>query len=61
MSNLLKETYALLRKTKQTRQAVATGADVGFDWLQKFAGGQITDPGVKRTQRLHDYLQRETK
>lgn len=48
---------------------VATGAslrqlardsegDVEYDWLKRFASGDIEDPSVNRIQRLHDALQR---
>lgn len=48
---------------------VATGAslrqlaresdgEVEYDWLKRFAAGDIGDPSVNRIQRLHDALAR---
>lgn len=54
--NLLERTYALLDKTALTREEISKGADVGIDWLKKFAGRHIPEPGVKKVQAVHDFL-----
>lgn len=32
--------------------------EVEYDWLKRFAAGDIGDPSVNRIQRLHDALKR---
>lgn len=34
----------------------ASDGEVEYDWLKKFAAGDVKDPSVNRVQRLHDYL-----
>lgn len=64
---LLVRTFALLerlhgdpRDGKFTYDDIADGAEVGRDWLAKFATKQIPEPGINRVQRVHDFLSRVT-
>lgn len=58
--NLLPATRRLLKTARRGRslQFIATrsGDKVQYEWLKKFASGEIPDPGVRRVQALHDYL-----
>ena len=59
MSDLYDETMALLQQATETRREIAAGADVGLDWLTKFAQGRIQDPGIRRVEKLRAYLSKE--
>lgn len=59
MKTLYDDTIALLKSTRLSRREIAAGAGLGFDWLNKLAQGHIEDPGIKRIQRLHDFLSRK--
>lgn len=37
-------------------QAVASGADVSYSWLSKFANGRIDNPGYATLMRLKTFL-----
>lgn len=54
--DLLNDTKLLLATHKEPRLEIAQNAGVKFDWLTKFCHGKIGDPGVKKIQKLHDYL-----
>ncbi len=56
MKTLLTETKNMLVSTDRTKREIADGAGVGKEWLNKFAQGQIKDPGINRVQAVHDYL-----
>lgn len=56
--SLLQRTYELLERSDLTREEIAKGAGVGIDWLKKFAGQRIPEPGVKKVQAVHDFLAR---
>jgi lambda repressor-like predicted transcriptional regulator len=55
---LLARTLSLVksapRNVTYTMMAEAIGVSVA--WVSRFADDKIPDPGVKRVQRLHDYL-----
>ena len=55
---LLNRTERLLRRymPELTLRVIAERAGVGFEWLRKYSQGKFDDPGVKRIQRLHDFL-----
>lgn len=36
--------------------SIAAGAEVNYVWLCRVLNGDTPDPGVRRVQRLHDYL-----
>lgn len=58
--SLLETTRKLLdeeaRVTSLAEIARNAGAPVAYDWLKRFASGEIPDPSVNRVQALHDYL-----
>jgi hypothetical protein len=61
MSNLLGQTVALLKAVRANGVPLSTIADgagkpVEYDWLKRFASGDIPDPSVNRVQHLHDHL-----
>lgn len=59
MSNLLERTRELLEAADATSLAEIAreiGEPVRYDWLKRFAAGEIPDPSVNRVQALHDYL-----
>jgi len=58
---LLDLTKRLLKDSPLTLREISVGADVGYEWLSKFAQGRIDNPGVKTVQNLHDYLIRSIK
>lgn len=54
---LLVTTIQLVRaRGDMTLREVAEGSDVDFEWLSKFAREEISDPGVRKVQRVHDFL-----
>jgi hypothetical protein len=53
---LLDRTYELLDSTELSVPEVASGAEVGAEWLKKLRSRCIEDPSVNRIQRLHDFL-----
>lgn len=57
---LLERTRDLLEAAKADRSlrkiAGESGGRVEYDWLKRFAKGDISDPSVNRIQELHDYL-----
>lgn len=56
-TQLLDTTLELVRlRGEMTLRQVADGAEVDFEWLSKFSRGEITDPGVQKVQRVHDFL-----
>ena len=63
-NHLLERTYALLNAAasasytdgRLTRREIAEKSGVDYNWLQKFAQYRIDDPGVRKVQRVHDYL-----
>ena len=60
MSNLLERTRQLLDESSDLSLADIAreiGEPVKYDWLKRFAAGDIPDPSVNRIQALHDFLQ----
>jgi hypothetical protein len=59
---LLERTKALLRDALAedgvTIPQLAEKSGLGYEWLKKFAAGDIPDPRIKRLQCLHDFLAR---
>lgn len=58
---LLERTRQLLNQTKDAGLKLRQIADdsngaVPYDWLKRFAIGDIENPGVKYLQALHDHL-----
>ena len=59
-AELLATTIQLVRaRGEMTLQQVADGSAVDFEWLSKFAREEIDDPGVRKVQRVHDFLVRK--
>ncbi len=56
---LLDITLLRLKNRQESLRAVASGAGVEFEWLAKFGQGRIADPGVRKVQKVHDYLSKK--
>ena len=54
--SFLDKTLDLAAVTNQSIPAICEGAKVSERWLYKVLCRDISDPGVRRVQRLHDYL-----
>jgi hypothetical protein len=59
--SLIQQTQALLKKrlaNELSLRQIAEMSDgaVEYEWLVKFAGNKVKDPGVNRVQSLHDFL-----
>jgi hypothetical protein len=59
--SLLTRTKKLLdQRGKTSLREIATGADVGYEWLRSVVydkdGNRIDDPGIKRIEKLYNYL-----
>lgn len=57
MNDLYTNTLNLARELRLSPSIVSREAKVGLRWYHKFLNEDWKDPGVKRVQRLHDYLQ----
>jgi predicted transcriptional regulator len=58
--NLLNETKRLVKKHRKelTVAQMADRSGVGRFWMQKFVQDIPPDPGVKKVQKVYDYLSR---
>lgn len=56
-ATLLGRTRTMLSRSTRTRREIAEGAKVPFEWLKKFIANAANDYGVRRVQRLHDFLE----
>jgi hypothetical protein len=56
MSTLLEKTLELARSSKVPVTQTCRAAKLTTRWYYKLLSGEIPDPGVRRIQRLHDYL-----
>lgn len=58
MSTLYDRTYALLRERMATTslQTISRESDLPYYWLNKISIGATKDPGVRRVQKLYEYL-----
>lgn len=54
--NLLDETLALLERDKGGWRKTADDTGLSYDWLSSLSQGRIGDPGIKRIQKLNEYL-----
>lgn len=53
---LLEETLDLLSRDDRSKEDIARGSGLGKEWLSKLSRGLITDPGVKKIERLNSFL-----
>lgn len=56
---LLQATLVLLAHDKGVWRTTSVDTDVGYEWMCKLSQGRIADPGVRKIERLHDYLARK--
>lgn len=54
--SLLTKTRSLLDKSSDSLNKIAQKSEISYEWLKKFKTEDWRDPGVKRVQKLHDYL-----
>lgn len=55
-SDLLTVTKDLLVNCDLPLPQIAKSAGVGYEWLKKFASGDIPNPGIMHVQKLHAFL-----
>lgn len=58
---LLDTTRSLLKEVTRSglslrKLAMECDGEIEYDWLKRFASGDIKDPSVNRVQALHDCL-----
>ena len=53
---LLDETLKLIRKCELPRRELARQSGIGYEWLCKVDQGRIKDPGIRRVQKLYNFL-----
>lgn len=56
MNTLYEQTMLLYKQTNLSVISIARGSGLGLRWLFDLKRGRFDDPGVKKIQRLHDYL-----
>jgi len=54
--SLLDKTLELARASDGSIRQICRDIRVSTEWYHKLMAGKIHDPGVRRVQRLHDYL-----
>ena len=54
--NLYEETMVMLHECRRPIAKIARDIHMTNKWLEKVKKGQIKNPGVHSTQKLHDYL-----
>lgn len=59
MKTLYEKTHELLLAQKGHWRQICDETRLDYNWLTKFAQKKISDPGVKKVQALHDYLEGE--
>lgn len=47
---------ARLMAARGRQPAIARATGIPYKTLRKIASGEVTDPGVSKIQRLHDYF-----
>jgi len=58
-STLLKKTLDLLLKDKGNWPETANQTGLKYDWISALSQGGIEDPGVKKIERLYEYLRKK--
>ena len=56
--NLLNAALKLARETDLAKTRICRATGLKRSWYNRFISGEIDDPGVKKVQRVHDYLKR---
>lgn len=55
--DLYSDTIRLAKATDVPLARICRETGLKMRWLQKVISGEFTDPGVRKIQRLHAYLQ----
>lgn len=55
-TNLDEQVKLLLEQRRGDWHGIATGSNVSYSWLSKFANGRIPNPGLVTLRELHQYL-----
>ena len=59
MKNIYEKTLRLVRETDIPTSKLASDTGLGLRWMHKLIAGEFTDPGVKKIERLYNYLSAE--
>ena len=59
MIDIHTETMQLLKTVNKSPKEMAADTGLGKRWLERLMDGDYNDPGVKKIQKLHDYLTRQ--
>jgi transcriptional regulator with XRE-family HTH domain len=57
--SLVGKTRLMMRRSELTQREMAEGSGVGYEWLRQFWRNSFADYGVRKVQRLHDFLEAE--
>jgi predicted transcriptional regulator len=55
-NDLFETTMKQIRESGLSASQIARGANVGKRWMHDLVAGRFTDPGVKKIQKIHNYL-----
>lgn len=61
MNDLFQATMSMLRATAVSPRQISDDTGLGYRWLMRLKGGEYSDPGVNKIQKLHDYLAQSKK
>lgn len=53
------ETRKLIRKDKRKPEAIAKASGINMRWLYRFKDNESADYGIRRVQKLNDFLARQ--
>lgn len=56
MDNLYETTMQKIRDSGLSKALIAKEANVGKRWLHDLLAGRFSDPGVKKIQRIYNFL-----
>lgn len=56
MNDLFSTTMEMLKQTHVDHKTILRETGLGRRWLGRLIDGDFNDPGVKKIQKLHDYL-----
>ena len=54
--SLMTATINLMRRSEQSTTDISVATGIAVDWLNRFRGNRIDDPGVNRVEVLYCYL-----